>query len=285
MRNALMLVAGAALSAVAMNGFIVANHLAEGGLAGVSILVHYFSGLPVGALYAVLNIPLLALGWWQLGHRFVLKTVAGIGLMSLALLLTQSVQFVMDDLLLASLYGAVLYGAGIGLMIRSGGSSGGFDIIAIWLKNRYGFSIGETFLALDAMVLAAAGFLLGPGTAMYALLITFIGGRVIDYVQEGPNRAKAAFIITDESRAAADMIMRKFQRGVTFLQGKGGYTGRDRQVLMTVLSRRELAQIKELVHEIDPNAFVIISDVAEVLGEGFTIPLKGTGRRGRKPIL
>lgn len=277
MRNWLLLIGGAIIGAIGVNGFIVANHLAEGGVGGISILIHYFTDLPVGVLYAVLNIPLLALGWAQIGRAFALKTVAGIALLSVALTVTAPLQFLMDDLLLASLYGGVVYGIGLGLMIRSGGSSGGFDIIAVFLKRRFGFSIGETFLVLDAIVLAAAGFLLGASTAMYALVITFIGGRIVDYVQEGPNRAKAALIITAESRAVADVIMRQFERGVTFLEGKGGYTGTQREVLMTVLNRRELTQLKDLVHDVDPAAFVIISDVAEVLGEGFTQPQRKPG--------
>lgn len=274
MRNWLMLIGGAVIGAVGLNGFIVTNHLAEGGVGGISILIHYFTAIPVGVLYAVLNIPLLILGWTQIGRAFTLKTVAGIALLSAALTLTAVVQFPMDDLLLASLYGGVVYGLGLGLMIRSGGSSGGFDIIAVFLKRRFGFSIGETFLVLDAIVLTAAGLLLGANTAMYALVITFITGRVVDYVQEGPNRAKAAFVITAESRKVADTIMGQFERGVTFLEGEGAYTGTQRQVLMTVLNRRELTQLKDLVHEIDPGAFVIISDVAEVLGEGFTQPAR-----------
>lgn len=268
-RSFLQLTLGAFILAFGLNAFVIANRLTEGGVTGISVVLFYLTGVPVGALYFALNIPLLAWGWRLFGRGFAARTLAGIGLLSMALWLTRDVRFANPDLMLSSIYGGATVGLGLGLMFRSGGSSGGLDIIAKLLKEKHAISISESFLALDALILGGSALVIGSDKALYSLIVTFIAGRVVDFVQEGPRRAKAALVISDHPDEVAKLITTRLERGATVLQGTGAFTGADKRVVMTVLSRRELVRLKDEVRAIDPKAFVIIADIAEVLGEGF----------------
>ena len=265
----MLLALGSFILSFGLNAFVIPNHLAEGGLTGISVLLHYVSGLPLGLIYFIANLPLLLAGYLAFGRGFTLRTLAGIAVLSAALVLTRNFAYPMRDLLLASIYGGTAIGFGLGLIFRSEGSSGGVDIIAKYLKERRGVPMGDTYLAVDIFVLGVAALLLGADTALYSLIITFLAGRVVDYVQEGPRRAKAALIVTDRPDEIAGVITQRFERGATFLRGEGAYTGTAKKVVFSVLNRSELARLKEAVWEIDPRAFVIISDITEVLGEGF----------------
>ncbi|WP_460040063.1 YitT family protein [Thermaerobacter litoralis] len=261
--------AGALLFSLGINGFLVPARLGEGGLSGVSLLLHYATGLPVSLLYLLLNLPLFAFGWRAIGRRFILRTGLATLLVSLALRLTEGVAFRVDEPLLASLYGGAFIGTGIGLLFRAGASSGGIDIVARFLKERYGIGIAETFLVFDSLVLAAFALTLGADTALYSILVTFLGGRIADVVQEGPLRAKSAWIVTNRPREVAQAVNTRLGRGATLLRATGAWTGEERAVVLVVLNRRELARLKQLIREIDPQAFVAVTDAAEVMGEGF----------------
>lgn len=271
MRNGFLLVVGALIFASGLNGLVVANGLTEGGISGISVLLHYFTGWPVSAFYLGLNVPLLILGYLSLGPRFTLRTLVGASLVTVALFLTRKLSFPMSDLLLASLYGGVVNGLGLGLMFRAGGSSGGLDILAQHLRHHRGTSVAETFLVADGVVLALAGLLLGADTALYALIVTFLGGRVADLVQEGPHRAKAALVVTDQPEALTRYVTSVLARGATLFQVRGAYTGQEKTLVMTVLSRRELARLKQEVRRLDARAFLIVGDATEVVGEGFGV--------------
>ncbi|MFO7275217.1 MAG: YitT family protein [Bacillota bacterium] len=266
---ALQFAVGATLFSLGVNGFLTPARLGEGGLTGVSLLLHYLTGWPVSALYLALNVPLFVFGWVAIGRSFILRTVLATLLVTGALRLTEGIAFRVDDLLLASLYGGAFLGTGIGLLFRSGASSGGIDIIARFLKERYGIGIAETFLVADAVVLAAFALTLGADTALYSLIVTLIAGRVADFVQEGPLRAKSAWIITDRPQEIAAAVTQRLGRGATLLRATGAWTGRERSVVLVVLNRRELAWLKQIIRDIDPTAFVAVTDAAEVLGEGF----------------
>ncbi|QIA27821.1 YitT family protein [Thermaerobacter sp. PB12/4term] len=261
--------AGATLFSLGINGFLVPARLGEGGLSGVSLLLHYATGLPVSLLYLLLNIPLFVFGWWAIGRAFILRTGLATLLVTLALRLTEGVAFRVDEPLLASLYGGAFIGSGIGLLFRAGASSGGIDIIARFLKERYGIGIAETFLVADSLVLGAFALTLGADTALYSILVTFLGGRVADVVQEGPLRAKSAWIVTSRPQEIARVVTVQLGRGATILRATGAWTGEERAVVLVVLNRRELARLKQLIREMDPQAFVAVTDAAEVLGEGF----------------
>lgn len=265
------LVIGAMITALGVNGVLLANRLAEGGITGLSLLLHYITGVGAGPLYFVLNAPVIAFGWRFVGRRFILRTLLGVVVLSLFLYLTRRFRYPLDDLMLASLYAGGVIGLGLGLMFRSGGSSGGMDVVAQYLRQRHGISIASTFLLTDVVILGGIWLALGSQTALYSLIVTFIGGRVIDYVQEGPRRAKIAYVLTAQPDRVREMILTDLQRGVTVIPGRGGYSGTPREVLLVVLRRGELGRLKSSIAAIDPEAFVIIGEVAEVLGEGFEV--------------
>ncbi|MCR4398128.1 MAG: YitT family protein [Firmicutes bacterium] len=268
-RDLAWLTAGAFVLAAGTNGFVVPNSLSHGGIAGLCVVAHHFTGIPVALLYFAVNVPILIFGWCTLGRRFCGKTVAGVAVFAAALYITRGLEFRMDDLLLATLYGGAVTGLGAGLMFRAGGSSGGMDIIAVYLKRRHGLSLAATYTVADIVILAIVGLTMGADKALYALIITFVGGKVADYVQEGISRAKAAVIISDRAQEIASVIMEDLSRGVTYLSGWGAYTSAEKQVILVALNIREVARLKRIIERIDPRAFVIVTDVAEVLGEGF----------------
>ncbi|NPV71955.1 MAG: YitT family protein [Firmicutes bacterium] len=269
MKELLWLAAGATILAVGTNGFVVPNDLGQGGIAGLCVVAYRFTGIPVAFLYGAVNIPILVFGYYKLGRRFCEKTLIGAGLFTAALYLTQQVQFKMDDLLLASLYGGAIGGFGSGLMLRVGGTSGGMDILAFYLKRHHGISLTATYTIADVAILSIVGLTMGANTALYALIITFLGGKVAEYIQEGLSRAKAAIIISDRAEEIAGVIMGDLSRGVTYLSGWGAYTSTEKKVILAALNIREISRLKRVIQQVDPRAFVIVTDVAEVLGEGF----------------
>ncbi|HCC33568.1 MAG TPA: YitT family protein [Clostridiales bacterium] len=268
-KELLWIAGGALVMAIGTNGFVLPNGLGQGGFAGLSIIAHRLTGIPLAAIYGAVNVPILTFGYLRLGRRFTERAVIGAALFTLALHVTRQVQFPMDDLLLATLYGGVVGGLGWGLMLRAGGTSGGMDILAWYLKRHHGISLTATYTVADAIILSAVALTLGTSTAFYALIITFVGGRVGEYLQEGIARAKAAIIISDRPEAIARVIMDDFSRGLTYLSGSGGYTSVERRVILVVVSIRELARLKVAIQDVDPRAFVIVTDVTEVMGEGF----------------
>lgn len=274
----LLLFAGALLYSGGINSLVVANHLAEGGLSGIAILIHYSTGSSVGLLYLILNIPLLLFGWWKIGRDFTGRTVVGALATSAGLSLTSFLSFQAEDLLLVSLYAGGIMGIGIGLMFRSGGSSAGFDIIARYARDRWGFSLTESYFVLDAMVLATAAFSLGANGGLYSIIITVLAGRVADLIQEGP-RGKAVIVISEKHEQIALWILEVLNRGVTRLAGYGAYTDTERPVLLVIVNRRQLVGLKMAVRKIDAGAFVIITDASEVMGEGFALPKQGKGKQ------
>ncbi|HSW10123.1 MAG TPA: YitT family protein [Bacillota bacterium] len=268
-KELLWIAAGAMVMAIATNGFIVANGLGQGGISGLAIIAHHLTGIPLAAIFGAVNVPILVFGYLRLGRRFTERTIIGAMFFTVALHVTRQLAFPMDDLLLATLYGGVVGGLGWGMVLRVGATSGGMDILAWYLKRRYGVSLTATYTVADAIILSVVGLTMGTGVAFYALIVTFLGGRVGEHLQEGIGRAKAAIIISDRPEAIARVIMEDFSRGLTYLSGWGGYTSQERKVILVVVSPREIARLKPAVQAIDPGAFLIVTDVTEVMGEGF----------------
>lgn len=264
-----MIVLGAGLFAIGLNLFVVPNHLLQGGVTGISLLGFYLFRVPVGLTYFLLNLPLFTVGYRLLGRAFAFRTLAGFSLVSLAIQVTARFQQPTGDLLLASLFAGAFTGLGLGLIFRAGGSTGGVDIIARLLLHFYGWEMGKSILLLDAVIIAGSGLLFGRNVALYSVLATFVASRVIDVVQEGALNAKGVLIISDNPRELAGRILQEMERGVTLLKGEGAYTGRDREILFTVVTRGEITRLKLLVKSADPSAFVVVTDVREVLGHGF----------------
>ncbi|KAB2952569.1 YitT family protein [Heliorestis acidaminivorans] len=261
---------GAFIFAFGLNYFIIANRLAEGGLTGVVLILHYLFHWPVGPTYLALNLPLFIAGWRFLGRDFAWKTLVGTALVSLAIELTKHFQAPMaEDLFLAALYGGGAVGIGLGIIFYLGGSTGGADILARFINQYWGWPVGRGLLLVDTIVIVAVGIFFGLTVALYTLVAVFVATRVIDFVQEGAYSAKAAMIISDKRSEIAEAVVDKLGRGATLFSGRGAYTDQDKEVLYCVVSRNELVRLKALVYECDPKAFMIINDVHEVFGEGF----------------
>ncbi|MBX5437238.1 MAG: YitT family protein, partial [Alicyclobacillaceae bacterium] len=212
---------GALVYSLGLNGFFVANHLAEGGFVGISLLLYYRLHLPLGLTFFLLNIPLLVVSWRLFGREFIIKTFVGVALVSLFSWLTANVRITTSDPLLAALYAGVVTGLGLGILFRTGATTGGADIIARLVRHFRGIGMGRTLFAIDVCVIALVAFLIGRQTAMYSLVALFVASRVIDFVIEGVKAGKAVIIISDQADAIADAIHRQLERGTTLLYGRG----------------------------------------------------------------
>lgn len=262
---------GSFLIALALTSFLVPNRIAAGGVIGLATVIYYISSFPIGITMFIINIPLFFAGLKIRGMSFGVRTLYGIVSLSLFTdLLQPQMTAVTNDLLLASIYGGVLAGIGLGLVFRFRGSTGGTDLIAYLINYFTGISVGEGLLIADGVIVVLAGIFFNLEVALYAAVTIFITAKTIDVIQEGLNFKKGVLIISDKAEAINQMIVDDLNRGITEFAAKGGYTGQQRKVLLCIISRSEVSEIKKSVAEIDKDAFVIISDVHEVLGEGFT---------------
>lgn len=275
LKNWLGIIAGAFILSFGINNFIIQNGLSEGGFFGISLLLYYFFHLKFGLSFLLLNIPLFYIGYRMFGREFLVKTFAGVALVSLFSLIIPSniAPSLQHDKLLGALYGGVVNGAGLGLIFRSGATSGGSDIIARIVNVKWGHSIGRTLFIVDIVVISIVAILQGMMIAMYSLVALFIAAKVIDVVIEGISTSRSAMIISDNTEEIANAIQDKLGRGTTLLKGRGGYTGQEKDVLYCVVSREEILRVQHIVYDIDPHAFIVVADVHDVLGEGFA-PLR-----------
>jgi uncharacterized membrane-anchored protein YitT (DUF2179 family) len=271
---------GAFIQAVAMRLFLVPSYLLSGGLSGLAQLINYYNGWPIGLMVLVGNLPLFFLGWRYLGgRRFAMRTLFAIVTFSLStdvLLYVIPEQGMTHDLVLASLYGGVIFGIGCGLVYRGKGTSGGSDIVGMVLYHRLGISITQAYLISEVLIILASGLVWGWELALYGMIVIYVGGLAAEMVSEGRGWLRTAMIITSEPDQVAQKIMKNLDRGVTILNAKGAYTGNDRPVLYCALSRTEVNQVKEMVHDIDPHAFMVIGQAHEALGEGFKVYQKNS---------
>jgi uncharacterized membrane-anchored protein YitT (DUF2179 family) len=274
-RDYALVLAGALLEAVALRLFLVPADLASGGISGISQLINHYTGWPIGLMVFTGNLPLFLLGWRYLGgRRFLMRTVVAVAAYALFIDLLLLVPFfpkhgLTDDLVLNSLYGAVAMGIGYGLVYRGQGTSGGTDILARILNRWRGIPMTQSYLMTDALVVLAAGFVFGWQKALYALIVLYVSGLVVDSTLEGASTVRTAFIVSEQAETVAERILVEMERGVTILNGTGAYTGTARAVLYCVVSRPEIQQLKTIVHETDPKAFLVIGQAHEALGEGF----------------
>jgi len=268
-KNIFFITVGAYIFSFGLNYFTIANQLSEGGFTGIALLLNYIFEWSPSIIILVLNIPLFILGWYYLGRSSMIYTIIGTLLVSLFIWLTKGFQRPIPDLLLVSLYAGVTLGIGLGIIFRFGGTTGGVDIIARLANKHLGWSMGKTMFLFDAFVITCSALFIGLEKAMYTLVAVFVAARVIDFVQEGAYAAKAATIISDHAPEIATKIMSDMGRGATLLKGKGGYTGSDKEVLYCVISRNELTRLKQIVYSVDHKSFIVVSNVHDVLGEGF----------------
>lgn len=283
----LLIIIGSFITAASINIFLVPNKIAPGGVSGIATVIYYLAGgrLPVGLIMLILNVPLFLMGMKYIGRKFVVRTLFSTAFLSVAIDVTEPLvnlfveRFllsnegvpVQSDILLYAIFGGFLMGLGLGMVFRSGATTGGTDLAAKIVHNFIPrFTIGQILLFIDSSVIIFAAVSFGSfQLALYAIVTLYISSKVIDAILEGVNFAKAVFIISDKSEEISCQIMKKLERGVTALKGTGMYTGISRTVLFCVVHRGQLTQLKEIVKEIDKKAFVILTDVREVLGEGF----------------
>jgi uncharacterized membrane-anchored protein YitT (DUF2179 family) len=264
------IVMGAIIVAVSINSLIIPNKIADGGVTGIAILLHYIMDWPISWAVLLLNFPLFILGWKMVGRTFLIYSVLGVATLSLALNRSSMVPMITHDALLAAIFGGVLSGIGMGIIFRCQGSLGGTDILAVFFSRKTPFSVGQVLLGIDAIIFIATAILLSPEMAMYAMIYMFIATKVIDLVQEGMNHSKSVLVVTSQPKVIAQDIMAKLERGVTLFNAVGAFSGEMKQVVYCVINRTELSRVKEIIHQRDPHAFLAISEVPEVLGEGFS---------------
>jgi uncharacterized membrane-anchored protein YitT (DUF2179 family) len=265
----LLLVMGAGLVSVALEIFLVPNAIIDGGITGISIITSHLTGLPLGIFLFFFNLPFLFLGYKQIGKTFALSTLFGVAIMSIGTYFLHPVKPLTIDPLLAAVFGGVILGIGVGLVIRVGGSLDGTEIVAILLTKRLPFSVGEIVMGCNIFILGSAGFVFGWDHAMYSLIAYFIAYKVIDITIEGFNESKAVWVISDDYRDIGEAIMRRLGRGVTYMNGEGGFTGGAKTVIFCVITRIEEAKLKTIVGEIDRNAFVAVGNIHDVRGGRF----------------
>ena len=260
---------GIAVIAAGFQMFLVPNQIAAGGISGLGVILFHLLGLPVGLTIFLLNFPLFLLSAKLFGFRFIIRGLFGAVSLSVLVELFAFLPVVTEDLLLASLYGGIVMGVGIALVFGARGSTGGTVLAAQVLNKLFGFTMGQSLLGVDFLVVAFAGIVFNLELAMYALISLFVTSRVIDLVQEGISNTKAALIISANSQAIVERVLRDLDRGATILTGKGAYTGEERDMVLTVVTQSEVPRLKNMVHEVDRNAFVIVGNAQDVLGEGF----------------
>ncbi len=274
-----LILVGAAIQAVALRLFLVPADLASGGVTGVSQLINHYTHWPIGLMVLIGNLPLFLLGWRFLGgRRFALRTALAVVTYSLATDAIPRLHLLpagglTDDIFLNSLYGAVVSGVGYGLVYRGRGTSGGSDILARILNFYRSVPMTQSYLMVDSAVILSAGFVFGWKQALYAIITLYVSGMVSETVLEGQGTVRTALIVTRRANLISKRILDDMQRGVTILQGTGAYTRSTRPVLYCVVTRSEVSQLKTIVREVDPLAFMVIGQAHEALGEGFK-PLK-----------
>ena len=265
-----LIILGCIIGGAAYPLFLVPNNIAPGGLTGIATILNYLFGMPVGITSMVLNLPLFLIGYRAMGRTFVFRSFIATVLFSVAIDLIK-LPSLTDDVLLGSVYGALLLGLGLGLILRGGATTGGSDMIARMVNKRVPFITVGTFLfAVDCLVILAAAFTMSARAALYALICIFISAKAVDLVLAGMGSAKACFIISNKHESIAQRIMDELERGATILPGIGAYSKEPRGVLISVVSRAEVVPVKRIVHEEDEKAFVFITDTHETLGEGFS---------------
>lgn len=267
--DAIFIIVGSFIMALSFNLFFLPNHIASGGVSGLSVLAQAWLGIEPAFTQWALNIPLFVLGFWLLGRDYGIRSLLGSVILPLFVFLTKDWPIPTSNPLLASIYGGIGVGIGMGLVYRGRGSTGGLTIVAQLLQKYSGLSFSVCVVLLDAIVISSAALVLSLEQALYALIGLYVTGKVIDAIELGFSFTKVAYIISDHTEPITKAILEDLDRGLTKLTAEGGYTGEHRTVLMVVVGQSEIPRLKTVVQSVDPNAFVIISNAREVLGEGF----------------
>jgi uncharacterized membrane-anchored protein YitT (DUF2179 family) len=260
---------GSLLFSLGLEVFLVPNQIIDGGITGISIMLAHLTGLKLGWFLFFLNLPFLFIGYKQIGKTFALSTLFGIAVMSVSTTLLHHIPGVTGDPLLAAVFGGIILGIGVGLVIRSGGSLDGTEIVAILFNKKSPFSVGEMVMFFNIFILGSAGFVFGWDRAMYSLIAYYIAFKMIDVTIQGLDESRSVWIISDKHREIGDALLARLGRGVTYLNGEGAYTGDDKKVIFCVVTRLEEAKLKSVIEDIDESAFLAVGSVNDVKGGNF----------------
>ena len=266
-RNLGLITAGSLLCVVAINGILVPQQFLAGSITGLTLLIHYiWPKLSVGIIYFLLNVPIYVLGWKYVGRRFFLYSLAGLFIFSGVVQLIHF-RIPVEDRMLSALLAGILSGTGSGIILRSRGSAGGLDILSIIVMKLYSVRLGSTILAFNAVLLTVVAFVFSIEATLYALIFIFVSSRLVDLVVTGLSQRKLVMIISERWPEIEQAILTRINRGVTRVHGEGGYTRRKGIILYTVITFQELSRLKRAIRDIDPNAFVVVTETLEVMGQ------------------
>lgn len=258
---------GAFIVAVALEMFLLPNKIIDGGVIGISMMISYITKWNLGILIFCINIPFMLIALKALGKKFIINTFVATALLSIATNLTVGLKPVTEDLLLATVFGGILLGLGVGLILRNNASLDGTEMLSIVISKKIKIiSVGELLMGMNLFIYSVAGFLLGWERAMYSILTYFVASKVIDTVLEGLDKAKAIRIVSDFSQEIGESIMKELNISVTYIKSKGGYSKQEKIIIFCVVNKFDIPKLKEVVHEVDPRAFIVTEDVHEVEG-------------------
>lgn len=264
--NLFLLTVGAVFCAVAVNGILIPREFVSGGVTGLALVMKYLlPAFPLGGIYLALNVPLFLVGWRFVGRRFFVYSIVGMILFSAALQWVH-VNFAVEDRILSALLAGILTGIGTGITLRSAGSGGGTDILAVILLKHYSVRLGTTVLVFNSVVLALTALLFSLQGALYTLVFLYVSSKVLNVVVTGLSQRKAVWIVSRAWEEINREILEELNRGVTIIEGRGGFTGQKGCILYTVITFQELARAKEIIRRLDPQAFVVVSETLEVMG-------------------
>jgi uncharacterized membrane-anchored protein YitT (DUF2179 family) len=263
------IILGSGLVSVALELFLVPNRVIDGGIVGISIIFSYMMQKELGIFLFLLNLPFFIFGYKQIGKTFALSTLLGVFLLSVAAAFLHPIFPVTTDPLLAAVFGGIILGIGVGLVIRYGGTLDGIEILAILISKNSPFSVGQIVMFFNFFILGSAGFIFGWDRAMYSLISYFIAFKMIDITIDGFDETKSVWIISDRYIEIGDALLHRLGRGVTYLKGEGGYTGEGKNVIFCVVTRLEEAKLKSIVEELDSEAFLAMGHIYDVRGGRF----------------
>ena len=264
---------GATLAAVALELFLIPNLVIDGGIIGISLIVNFLTDIPFGVLILIFNLPFLYFGYKHIGKNFFLSSSYAITFLAIVEFPLKSVGAFVTDPLLATVFGGLILGAGVGLVIRNGGALDGTEILGILLTKKIPYSVGEFVMFFNIFIFGWAGFVLGWEQAMYSILTYYIAAKAIDAVIQGLDETKAVIIVSDEYEDMSDAITERLGRSVTKLHGKGGFNDSEKDVIYVVVTRLEISKLKQIADDIDPKSFLTIMNTQETHGGSFKSPI------------
>jgi len=263
---------GGIISGISFNAFIMPHKLLSGGISGIALITNYLTGISPGILIFALNVPIFILGYRFIDKEFIILSLIGMTSFSFFIDYFSFLRelYLVDDIMLSSIYGGILNGIGMGIVFRNRASQGGVDIIAVIIKKYMSFNLGSISLIINLIIITTASFIYGLKPALYTLIAIYVASQVLDKVLQGFDIRKQVIIISEKENEVVKEIIKRLHRGVTYLEGEGAFTGSRKKVVYCIVTLNQLAKLKQIVREIDPNAFMAVSDTAEVLGRGFS---------------